>query len=228
MGQDETRQVFFEDLAEKKSTARGARHRASRTGKLGKVNLPADFLGAAYTKSSRALSFSVDDVLYMLQETPTLKELLMQRLDAEYEHYKLAIERTLDAVARIQETALSAVLNRIQVLEEEILTLKNKKLTAERPLSLRAGRKSLNEIRNYVFPRIAVILEQNEKPGLKAVTEAFPGIRYYIYHLKVWPGFQEMLADFREWKNHNQHLTSDPTEHLADSTLQHNTLQHNT
>lgn len=261
---EDLEKLFNEDVKEKKTAARGVRNRASRTGKISKVNLPSDFLGSEYKRSTKPVSFSVDDVLYILQETPTLKELLMQRLDAEYQNYALAISRTIDAVARIQERALEAVLVRIDAIQSDLRYLEKEnerlakllKVTPQkrneaRTRTGRVGRprkhpitstevmevteaqnlnesgtqdqfilverkvssshkssrfegrrpRTLEELKTKVFRKLDEIIEMENDLRFKTVNSCFPGIKYYIYQLKVWDNYDSLIQEYLGQKN---------------------------
>lgn len=107
---EDVEKMFNQDSKEKKRIGNNVKYRATRLGRVGKMLMPSDLSkDHKYARNSRTLSYSVEDILSMLQETSTLKELLMERLDAEYEHYRLAIDRTLSAVGTIVEKPMGAV-----------------------------------------------------------------------------------------------------------------------
>lgn len=122
---DEITTLLEQDVRDKSRTAQGAKHRATRTGKVGKIRMPADFLGKEYSRSSKPVSFSVEEMLYTLQETPTLKQLLLERMEAEYQNYKLAIERTIEAVYKITEQSLITVQEQFTAMQRELVQQKN-------------------------------------------------------------------------------------------------------
>lgn len=213
---DEIATLLEQDTKEKSRTAQGAKHRATRTGKVGKMRMPADFLGKEYSRSSKPVSFSVEDMLYTLQETPTIKQLLLERLETEYQNYKLAIERTMDAVFKVTEQALLAVQEQINSLQRELLQQKNliqdleyRQRTAPggSPASgsgkpKRQGRKrSPLEMKEHVFGKMAQMEAGEQELTLENILHFFPGVTYYLYTLKLWSGIQEMLAEYHLCKS---------------------------
>ncbi|MEW6663102.1 MAG: hypothetical protein ACOY9Y_03270 [Bacillota bacterium] len=207
---DEITSLFEQDRREKAKAAQGAKHRASRTGKVGKLRMPADFLGKDYSKSSRPVSFTVEELLRMLQDTPTIKQLLLERLEAEYQNYKLAIQQTVDTVYKITELALYSVQEELQELRQEVQDMKSRLHSLQSYGEARPGRfqqgpalihgsgrgRSPEQMKEHVFKKIDQMQSLGLNICLENVLNYFPGATYYLYTLKLWQGCQEMFDEY--------------------------------
>jgi len=206
---DEISGLFEQDRREKARAAQGAKHRASRTGKVGKLRMPADFLGKEYSKSSRPVSFTVEELLQMLQDTPTIKQLLLERLETEYQNYKLAIQQTVDTVYKITELALYSVQDELAEIRQEVREMKSCLHSLERhgeqaerfqrgpaliPGSNRG--RSHEQMKEHVFKKIDQMRSLGLSICLENVLNYFPGATYYLYTLKLWRGSQEMFDEY--------------------------------
>ncbi len=104
--EEDIRRLFEQEVREKRVSARGAQKKKGRRGLVGKMLTPADFSGREYRKPGDMNSFNITDLLTKLSQAPTLKEVLLSKMDEEYKTYRLATERTIDAVAEVVKMAL--------------------------------------------------------------------------------------------------------------------------
>jgi hypothetical protein len=225
MALDEITSLFEQDRREKTKAAQGAKHRASRTGKVGKLRMPADFLGKDYSKSSRPVSFTVEELLRMLQDTPTIKQLLLERLEMEYQNYKLAIQQTVDSVYKITELALYSIQDELAEIRQEMDDIKSRLQHLKREEKAHPGRfqkrptlihgssrgRSPEQMKEHVFKKIDQMQSLSLHISLENVLNYFPGTTYYLYTLKLWPGSQEMFADYLHTRSHKEIEHNPPT-----------------
>lgn len=124
----EANQVFYEEIREKKSAATGVYGKKGKKGHVGKMITPADLLGKEYKQSRDLPSFNVYDFLHKINESPALKSVLLSRMDEEYRNYRMATEKTLDAVAEIVKMGVEPLYKEIAILRETISRLIDKPL----------------------------------------------------------------------------------------------------
>ncbi|MHB0886546.1 MAG: hypothetical protein ACYC41_11780 [Bacillota bacterium] len=121
---DDIRRIFEQEIREKKVSARGASKKKGRRGLVGKMVTPADFSGREYRKPGDLSAFNFNDFITKLSQAPTLKEVLLARMDEEHKNYRQATERTIDAVAELVKVivepiahALWETIDRVEVVE---------------------------------------------------------------------------------------------------------------
>ncbi len=213
--------MFTQDSKEKKNIAHGAKHMASRTGRIGSLKMPSDYAGKDYKKSSETVSYKVDEIIQMLSQTPYLKKLILEKLDHDYEHFRSAIEKTADEIVNINNQMLNIILEELNNVKEEVLYLKNsinynskytKQTTKEAYNTLNdemppkkqykksSHAKSDEECKERVFER----LQETESAGIRMtsniVLKRHPVINYYLYKQKIWDGYKDMIDEYKERK----------------------------
>jgi len=121
---EDIRRIFEQEVREKKLSARGAQKKRGRRGLVGKMLTPADFAGREYRRPGNLSAFNITDLITKLSQAPTLKEVLLSKMDEEYKNYRLATEKTIDAVAEVVRMGfeplareLGAALDRLDELE---------------------------------------------------------------------------------------------------------------
>lgn len=120
---EDVQKLFYQDMREKRVSAAGARHKKGTRGRVGRVVTPADVAGPEYTRGGQTLSYNITDLVGVLSQSPALKEALLGRLDEEYRTYRLAIERTVEAVNQLVGAALQGTHRKIEQLEERVRVL---------------------------------------------------------------------------------------------------------
>ncbi|MHB9145897.1 MAG: hypothetical protein ACYC5Y_11250 [Symbiobacteriia bacterium] len=113
---DNYEKLFYEEVREKRTTASGVHGLKGKRGLVGKMVTPADLSPRSYKAAKDLGSFNVVDFLQKLAEAPGLRSVLLGKMDEEYRNYRLATEKTLDAVAELLFMAL-------EPLRETLLTL---------------------------------------------------------------------------------------------------------
>lgn len=117
---EDVEKLFYQDMHEKRVSAAGARHKKGNRGRVGRVVTPADVAGPEYSRGGETLSYNITDLVGVLSQSPALKEALLGRLDEEYRTYRLAIERTVEAVNQLVGAALQSTHRQIQQLDERV------------------------------------------------------------------------------------------------------------
>jgi len=75
---------------------------------------------AEYRQARDLPSFNVYELLDKLLEAPTLKSVLLNRRDEEYQNYRRATEKTLDAVVEVVRLGLEPVYKELARLEQKV------------------------------------------------------------------------------------------------------------
>lgn len=119
----EADQIFYEEIREKKSAASGVYGKKGKKGRVGKMITPADLLGKDYKQSRDLPSFNVYDFLHKINESTALKSVLLSRMDEEYRNYRMATEKTLDAVAEIVKMGIEPLYREIAILKDMLSRL---------------------------------------------------------------------------------------------------------
>lgn len=120
---EDVEKLFYQDMREKRVSAAGARHKKGTRGRVGRVVTPADVAGPEYSRAGQTLSYNITDLVGVLSQSPALKEALLGRLDEEYRTYRLAIERTVEAVNQLVGAALQSTHRQIAELGERVRVL---------------------------------------------------------------------------------------------------------
>lgn len=115
--------LFYEEVREKRTAATGVHGLKGKRGLVGKMVTPADVSPRSYKAARDLGSFNVIDFLKRLSEAPGLKSVLLQKMDEEYKSYRLATERTLDAVAELLYMALEPLRDTLQELDGRLTIL---------------------------------------------------------------------------------------------------------
>lgn len=103
---NEYEKLFYQEVREKRTTASGVHGLKGKRGLVGKMVTPADFSPRSYKAARDLGSFNMADFFKRLSEAPALRSVLLQRMDEEYKSYRMATEKTLDAVAELLQMAL--------------------------------------------------------------------------------------------------------------------------
>lgn len=116
-------QIFYQEVREKKTTAAGVHGKKGKKGHVGKIVTPADISSREYREPRDLPSFNVYDFIHKLHEAPTLKNVLLARMDEEHRTYRQATEKTLDALAEILQLGLDPLYEEIAVLKQAVADL---------------------------------------------------------------------------------------------------------
>jgi len=155
---EEIRVMLCKDNIELKRTGRGIRGRASRTGKISSMRMPSDIAGRDYKKNSKPISFNIEDMLTILRDTPTIKDLLMNRVVEERSHYEDVISNVLEGIDGIMSNVMEKVLGTIGNMVEVVNSQAGRIEQLEADLGrLRSNSSKLNQERARV---LAFELEQ--------------------------------------------------------------------
>lgn len=118
--------IFDEEVRAKQATAAGVRGRTGRRGLVGRVMTPSDLTTGEYRRARDLNNFNVTDFLRKLQEAPGLRSVLLDKMDQEYQNYRLAVERTLDAVADVVTLAVENLALEVVELRERVAQLEER------------------------------------------------------------------------------------------------------
>ncbi|MEW6398245.1 MAG: hypothetical protein AB1503_03635 [Bacillota bacterium] len=122
---EDAEKLFYQDMREKRVSAAGARHKKGKKGRVGRVVTPSDVSGPEYRQGGQTLSYNVTELVGVLSQSPALKEALLGRLDEEYRTYRLAIERTVEAVNQLLGAALQSTHRQVHELANRVQALEN-------------------------------------------------------------------------------------------------------
>lgn len=212
--------IFFEEVREKKATASGVHGKKGKKGHVGKMITPADLAGEEYRQARELPSFNVYDFVHKLQEAPTLKSVLLARLDEEYRNYRLATEKTLDAVAEIMKLGIDPIYAELADLKDRFAALSarvdamagaswsqaGEALPAPAPMApgaVRARKRRIRwgstpeAIRQTVFRQLRLLVEQGEDISTETIKQRCPSMLRWIYGDKaVFAGIEGLRREF--------------------------------
>ncbi|MDK2986032.1 MAG: hypothetical protein PWQ96_1675 [Clostridia bacterium] len=210
--------IFTQDSKDKKQIAYGAKHMASRTGRIGSIKMPSDFAGKEYKKNSEIISYKIDEIIEMISQTPFLKSLILEKMDLDYQHFRSALETTIDNIFNINHQVLQAMLTELDNVKKEIQDTKSNissdnilntdnlsyetsdEIIAKKEFKKASNAKSIKECKERVFER----LKETEEAGIRMtsnnVLKRHPVINYYLYKQKLWNGYKEMITEYNEIK----------------------------
>ncbi len=217
---NDANKIFYEEVREKKATASGVHGKKGKKGHVGKMITPADLSGHEYRQTKDLPSFNVYDFLHKLQEAPTLKSVLLARLDEEYRNYRLATEKTLDAVAEIMKLGIDPLYAELAELKEQVAAL-HARVEAiaggswtpggdalPAPASLAhtpaRGRKrrirwgsTPEAIRQTVFHQLRLLIDEGEEISTETIKQRCPSMLRWIYGDKaVFEGIEGLRREF--------------------------------
>ncbi|MEW6724188.1 MAG: hypothetical protein AB1331_04595 [Bacillota bacterium] len=195
--------LFASEVREKRITASGVNGRTGKTGRIGKMVTPADLIGADYKAAVDGPNYSFLALLKKLNESPALKSVLMERLDQEHRNYRLAIERTLDAVGEIMLNALEPVTQQLDDLTARVSRLEQSPLAEtadvndpaefgalDADLELEGTRtasgrirwgKTPEEIRHRVLEELRRLEREGKEVCIKTLREELPSCLRWLY-----------------------------------------------
>ena len=166
---EEIARMLQQDNIELKRTGRGIHGRASRTGRISSMRMPSDIAGKEYKKSSKAISFNVEDILQMLKDTPTIRDMMMERIGEEHKHYEDAIGKVLEGVDGVVSKVMEQVVGTIGSMVELVNSQATRIDQLERDLDkLRSNNSKISQERARL---LALELEQISK-GFEEVSSA--------------------------------------------------------
>lgn len=214
--QENVEKVFYEEIREKKTVA-GGRGKKGKKGQVGKMITPADIAGREYREARDLPTFNVYDFIHKLHEAPTLKSVLLARMDEEYKNYRQATERTLDAVAEIVQLGLEPVCREMaavrQRLDEIAGFLADERLQGASlnlsPLSdgedtvARARKKRIrwgsspDDVRETVFAQLRELIAAGEEISTETIKQRVPSMLRWIYGDRaVFEGIEGLRREF--------------------------------
>lgn len=116
-------ELFYQEIREKKTTATGVHGKKGKKGRAGKMVTPADISSREYREARDLPSFNVYDFIHKLHEAPTLKSVLLARMEEEYKTYRQATEKALDATAEILQMGMEPLYNEVRLLQQQVANL---------------------------------------------------------------------------------------------------------
>ncbi|MBX6378215.1 MAG: hypothetical protein IRY95_06655 [Clostridia bacterium] len=198
---DETgERLFYEEVREKQAAARGARGRKGKRGSGGRVITPADVTGPAYREPGSVNAFNLYDLLARLQEAPALKQVLLARMEEEYQHYRQAIEKTLDAVVDILKLALDPVYRDVENLRQEVEALRESSRTATNTQGRRRIRwgRSEEDVRRTVYAELARLETLGEPITTETIKAHVPSMLRWIYGDRaIFHGIEDLRRTYQ-------------------------------
>lgn len=213
--QENMEKVFYEEIREKKTVASGVRGKKGKKGQVGKMITPADIAGREYREPKDLPTFNVYDFIHKLQEAPSLRSVLLTRMDEEYQNYRRATERTLDAVAEIVQLGLeplcremAAVRQRLDELAHFVNDEKGEDarlsplppgeggLISARKKRIRWG-SSPDDIRETVFGQLRELVMAGEEISTETIKQRVPSMLRWIYGDRaVFDGIEGLRREF--------------------------------
>lgn len=213
--------VFYEDVKEKRTTARGVHGKKGTKGTVGKMITPADIAGREYRQAKDLATFNIYDLIHKLHETPTLKSVVLSRMEEEYQNYRQALEKNLDAVAELLKIGLEPVYEELIVLQQRLDDLslairnlpagenspdayRNAVMNVEGEPATSGGRRKRirwgsnpEGIRETVFAQLQALLEEGEEISTETIKKRIPSMLRWIYGEKaVFNGIEGLRQEF--------------------------------
>ncbi|MDI3299269.1 MAG: hypothetical protein QJR08_08880 [Bacillota bacterium] len=131
---------------------------------------------------------TVDPLLLLrtLEETPALKRVLLARMEEEFQSYRLAVERTLDAVADLLRATVGPLTERVAHVERRVERLEQGGSAGVEALSPRARQRirwgsSPEEIRRTVFRQIDLLQARGRELTTETIKAEVPSLLRWIY-----------------------------------------------
>lgn len=240
---DNINRVFYEDVKEKKTTARGVHGKKGTKGTVGRMITPADIAGREYRQARDLATFNIYDLIHKLHETPTLKTVLLSRMEEEYQSYRQALEKNLDAVAELLKIGLEPVYEELAMLQQRLDDLslefrnpparehapsgpRNTAMVEQRAVMNGSRQKRIRwgstpeTIRQTVFAQLQALLEEGEEISTETIKKRIPSMLRWIYGEKaVFDGIEGLRREFlRAATAPRQPETKEtPAEGLAES-----------
>ncbi len=191
--------LFYQDVREKKTTSTGATKKKGRRGLVGKMVMPADFSGKDYQEAGELVSYSISELIGHLDDSPTLKSVLLTKLDEEHHGYRGAIEKTIDGLTQILRQLLNNVAAELNQLHHRVETVEAKLDSA--PTRRRRIRWASDPvtIRGQVLERLRLLAREGKEINTRTIREEAPGLLRWLYGKKaVFSGVGELLEAYRE------------------------------
>lgn len=214
--QEQVDKLFLEEIREKKTVAGGVHGKKGKQGRVGKMITPADVAGREYREARNLPTFNVYDFMHKLQETPTLKAVLLARMDEEYQNYRRATEKTLDAVSEILQLGLDPVYQELAKVQQRLNAVLGE--AAEWPAgddgrprggaapgeaAVQARKKRIRwgatpeDIRETVFSQLNELVERGEEISTETIKEHVPSMLRWIYGDRaVFEGIEGLRREF--------------------------------
>ncbi len=191
--------LFYQDVREKKTISSGAAKKKGRRGLVGKMVTPADFSGKDYQEAGEMVAYSISDLLCRLDDSPTLKSVLLAKLDEEHRGYRGAIEKTLDGLSEVLRSFLETLAIELNHLQARVETIETKVDTAPtRRHRIRWANDSVT-IRHQVLDRLRSLSREGKEINTRTIREEAPGLLRWLYGKKaVFRGVGELLEAYRE------------------------------
>lgn len=215
--QEQVDQIFLEEIREKKTVASGVHGKKGAKGRVGKMITPADVAGREYREARTLPSFNVYDFLHKLQEAPALKSVLLARMDEEYQNYRRATEKTLDAVSEILQLGLDPVYRELGKVHERLNAVlgeaeawpadgegarpRGGAAAEEAPAQARKKRirwgATPEDIRETVFSQLSELVERGEEISTETIKAHVPSMLRWIYGDRaVFEGIEGLRREF--------------------------------
>lgn len=213
--QEQVDQIFLEEIREKKAVAGGVRGKKGKQGRVGKMITPADVAGREYREARDLPTFNVYDFMHKLQEAPTLKSVLLARMDEEYQNYRRATEKTLDAVSEILQLGLEPVYRELGKVHERLNAVLGEAEAwpadgvdgrphgGAAPGEAQARKKRIRwgstpeDIRETVFSQLNELVERGEEISTETIKEHVPSMLRWIYGDRaVFEGIEGLRREF--------------------------------
>lgn len=215
--QDRLDKVFYEDIREKKVTASGVHGKKGKKGHVGKMVTPADVSGREYRESKDLPSYNIYEFLHKLNEAPTLKSVLLTRMDEEYQNYRRAVEKTLDAVAELirigieplyqEMNSIQRQLERLACLHDAVEGDDDGPTFTPTPTSIsgpvRGKKKRIRwgsdpeTIRRTVFEQLRELTSDGEEISTETIKQRVPSMLRWIYGERaIFEGIEGLRREF--------------------------------
>ncbi|ABZ84882.1 hypothetical protein HM1_2351 [Heliomicrobium modesticaldum Ice1] len=209
---DEIGKIFITEIREKKAAATGIHHKKGRRGQVGTMITPSDLSGKEYRSPGSIEKYHLDDLISRLQSSPVLKEMILRRMDEQYQQYRQATEETLNAITSILIEALDRfegeageLRRRIQRLESEHAETPSTGDISTEPTPLRwtPGKRirwgsTPEEIKSSVFQQLQRLQEMGSPICVETIKNKVPGMLRWLYGDKaVFNGLKGLQQEYR-------------------------------
>ncbi|MBM7868458.1 hypothetical protein GTO89_16430 [Heliobacterium gestii] len=217
---DEIRKIFTTEIREKKAAATGIHHKKGRRGLVGTMITPADLAGKEYRSPGSIEEYHLDDLISRLQSSPVLKEMILRRMDEQYQQYRQAMEETMNTVTTILVEALQRfeaeageLRRRVQTLEEGQAgsPIQTESTVRSTPLTWAPGKRirwgsTPEEIKSSVFLQLQRLQDMGSPICVETIKNEVPGMLRWLYGEKaVFNGLKGLQQEYRlYYESHSQ------------------------
>ncbi len=205
--------IFYEDVAQKRQAASGARYKTGKRGCVGKMSLPSDY-DPAVRKSSLVETFTVDELLKKLKDSEHLQNLLLERLDKDYQTFRLAIREVSGELTRVFTDAAEQMLQMIRNLETRVSQMESSiqtwqghpEVLEEKAIKVKRNTwgATPSEMRTNIFLTLKQMEDQQQEISMKTIKTFYPSLCYWLYgNNALFSGFKDLKRQYHLYRCHS-------------------------